>query len=228
MKYARRVQHARQARASSASSNRAESRVMVAPQENISLQHGGLRSGWLLAAVAMLALWLFAATTQAGENADANWPADCPAIYHQNMKQLHSSKVLNLCDVSQGKPVLLINTASHCGFTKQFGDLQAIHDKYKDQGLVVVGVASNSFNQEAKTEEEAARICRKNFGVTFTMLAPVPVKGDDVHPLFKELAAQSVRPKWNFYKYLLNADGQVVESWSSMSVPDDDDLRQVL
>ncbi|GGY33740.1 glutathione peroxidase [Bacterioplanes sanyensis] len=152
----------------------------------------------------------------------------CPAIFQHEMKQLHSSNVLNLCDVVDGKPVLLVNTASHCGFTDQFGDLEAIHDKYKDQGLVVMGVSSDSFNQEAESEEEAAEICFKNFGVSFTMLATVPVRGDSAHPLFAEVARQDTAPKWNFYKYLINRQGQVVSSNSSMTLPDDDEIEALL
>jgi len=221
MKYSRRVRQ--QAARSSSLPVREEIRVLEASAEPCTNRSG---YGWLwLAAVLGLTMLLASGNASAATEETAN---GCPATFNHKMKQLHSSKVLDLCEVSAGKPVLLINTASHCGFTKQFGDLQAIHDKYKDKGLVVIGVASNSFNQEAKTEEEAARICKKNFGVSFTMLAPVPVRGDEAHPLFREVAAQSVTPKWNFYKYLLNADGQVVESWSSITVPDDEDLLQVL
>ena len=144
------------------------------------------------------------------------------------MEKLHSSKTLDLCEVVQGRPVLLINTASHCGFTKQFGDLEAIHEKYKDRGLVVIGVSSDSFDQEAKSEEEAATICFENFGVSFTMLATVPVKGDNAHPLFKEVARQDTAPKWNFYKYLINRDGQIISSNSSFTIPGDDDIEALL
>jgi glutathione peroxidase len=154
--------------------------------------------------------------------------ADCPAVFQHEMKQLHSSKILNLCDVVNGQPVMLVNTASHCGFTDQFSDLEAIHEKYKDQGLVVIGVSSDSFNQEADDEAEAADVCFKNFGVTFTMLATVPVKGSDAHPLFKEIARQDVAPKWNFYKYLIDRDGQVVSSNSSFGMPSDDDIQALL
>ncbi|WP_265574469.1 glutathione peroxidase [Venatoribacter cucullus] len=144
------------------------------------------------------------------------------------MKQLHSSKILNLCDLVQGRPVLLVNTASHCGFTKQFGDLEKIHQQYKDQGLVVIGVSSDSFNQEADDEAAAADVCFKNFGVSFTMLATVPVKGAEAHPLFKEVARQDTAPKWNFYKYLVNRQGQIVDSNSSMTLPSDKALRKLL
>jgi len=163
----------------------------------------------------------------ASQSADA-YPADCPAIFHHTMKQLHSNKMLNLCDVTDGKPVLLVNTASHCGFTDQFGDLEALHKKYKDRGLVVLGVSSDSFNQEADDEAEAADVCYKNFGVTFTMLSTVPVKGDEAHPLFQEVARQDQFPRWNFYKFLISADGKVESSNSSFRMPDEDIIEQLL
>lgn len=162
---------------------------------------------------------------------EASKPEDksnCPAVFQYDMKQLHSSNVLNLCDVSGGAPVLLVNTASHCGFTDQFGDLEKLHQTHKESGLVVVGVASDSFNQAADTEKEAADICFRNFGVTFTMLAPVSVKGDNAHPLFQQLGEQAGYPRWNFYKYLLNREGKVVESWSSFGMPDGGDIAKVL
>ena len=157
-----------------------------------------------------------------------DYPADCPAIFHQTMKQLHSSRMLNLCEVTDGHPVLLVNTASHCGFTDQFGDLEKLHKEYKDRGLVVIGVSSDSFNQEADDEAEAADVCFKNFGVSFTMLATVPVKGEDAHPLFKEVARQDQFPRWNFYKYLIDANGKVVASNSSFRMPDRDLIEELL
>ena len=168
---------------------------------------------------------LFAATD---DSAAESYPETCPAIFHQTMKQLHSSKMLNLCEVTDGHPVLLVNTASHCGFTGQFGDLEKIHEKYAKEGLVVIGVSSDSFDQEAESESEAADVCFKNFGVTFTMLATVPVKGDEAHPLFKEVARQDKAPKWNFYKYLINPQGEVVSSNSSFGMPDDKELQNLL
>ncbi len=162
------------------------------------------------------------------ESDTAEYPETCPAIFHQTMKQLHSSKMLNLCEVTDGHPVLLVNTASHCGFTGQFGDLEKIHEKYSKEGLVVIGVSSDSFNQEAESESEAADVCFKNFGVTFTMLATVPVKGDDAHPLFKEVARQDKAPKWNFYKYLISPEGEIVSSNSSFGIPDDKDIQKLL
>ena len=153
---------------------------------------------------------------------------NCPAIFNHKMKKLHSSKILDICEVSAGKPVLLVNTASHCGFTDQFGDLEKIHQKYKDQGLVVIGVSSDSFDQEDEDEGKAAEICFKNFGVSFTMLSTVAVKGDKVHPMFAEVARQDVAPRWNFYKYLVSPKGEIISSNSSFFLPDDDDIEALL
>src|SRR5690554_94832 len=109
--------------------------------------------------------------------------AECPAFLDQDYRKLHSRDSVNLCDEAAGKPVLVINTASHCGFTGQFEGLEALHQAYKDRGLVVVGFASDDFRQEAASEEKAAEICFVNFGVTFTMIAPSAVTGDDANPV---------------------------------------------
>jgi len=116
--------------------------------------------------------------------------------------------------------MLIVNTASHCGFTPQFKGLEAVHAKYKDRGLVVVGFSSDDFNQEAKDEAEAADTCFLNYGVTFTMIAPQHVKGPDANPVFKELARQSKAPAWNFNKYLVQADGKVSQYFDSKVAPD--------
>ncbi|GAB5452803.1 MAG: glutathione peroxidase [Halioglobus sp.] len=154
--------------------------------------------------------------------------AECPSFLDQDMRRLHSSEQVNLCAVSSGKPLLIINTASHCGYTRQFKGLQALHEKYADKGLVVVGFASDDFRQEADSEEEAAEICYKNFGVTFTMLAPSQVRGDDANPVFSELARQSRAPSWNFNKYLLDANGKVVGYFGSNTTPGSSKLESAI
>lgn len=141
--------------------------------------------------------------------------AACPAFLDHDLRKLHSTDAVNLCDLAAGKPMLVVNTASHCGYTGQFGGLQAIHDQYRDQGLVVVGFASNDFRQEASSEKEAASVCYKNFGVEFTMIAPGPVTGADATPLFAYINEQSTPPQWNFSKYLVDRNGQVLEAFPS-------------
>src|SRR5690606_26705968 len=135
-------------------------------------------------------------------------------------RKLHSKDTVNICELMENKTVLVVNTASHCGFTSQFKGLEALHKKYKDQGLVVVGFASDDFKQEDGDEEKAAEICYLNYGVTFTMLAPTHVTGDQANPPFKALAQQSEQPKWNFNKYLLGKDGKVVEHFGSKVKPE--------
>ena len=154
--------------------------------------------------------------------------AACPDYLNQEMRKLHSKEMVNLCEVSAGKPMLIINTASHCGYTKQFKGLEALNKQYGDDGLQVVGFASNDFRQEAKDEEKAAEVCYVNYGVTFTMLAPSHVRGDEANPVFQELARQSKQPDWNFNKYLLDGQGNVVGHFGSNTTPDNAALRSAI
>jgi glutathione peroxidase len=152
----------------------------------------------------------------------------CPAWLNQERRMLHSEKTKNLCAYS-GKPILIVNTASHCGFTKQFKELDALYREYHAKGLEVVGFSSNDFKQEAGDEAEAAKVCFVNFGVSFDMYAPVVVSGDKADPIFKELARQGGGyPRWNFYKYLVDRNGVVVERFSSFSAPDSKDVRAAI
>ncbi|MEI6459177.1 MAG: glutathione peroxidase [Pseudomonadota bacterium] len=145
----------------------------------------------------------------------------CSAYLNQDFRKLHSSQSVNLCTAFAGKPLLIINTASHCGYTPQFKGLEAVYQKYKDRGLVVVGFASDDFAQEAKDEAEAADTCFLNYGVTFTMLAPQPVKGAKANVVFKELARQTQAPSWNFNKYLVRPNGTVQQHFGSAVTPTD-------
>lgn len=161
---------------------------------------------------------LFFATSSVGTYATDK--AISPAFLNYDLPLLHSTSTINLYKEAAGKPLLIINTASHCGFTKQFEGLEALHQQYKEQGLVVVGFASNDFNQEAKSEEEAERVCRQNFGVTFTMIAPSYVKGPRANPIFRELNKRTKEPGWNFNKYLVDSNGKVLEQFSARVKPD--------
>ena len=152
----------------------------------------------------------------------------CPAFLNHDFEKLHASDRVNLCTAFAGKPLLVVNTASHCGFTPQFSGLEAINKKYRDRGLVVVGFPSDDFNQEAKDAAETAQVCYENFGVTFTMLSASPVKGSAANPVFRELARQTQAPSWNFNKYLVRPDGTVIAHFDSEVTPESPQLNAVL
>jgi len=156
----------------------------------------------------------------------------CPDYLKVTKQKLHSSKSVNLCELTQGKPVLIINTASHCGFTPHFKQLEALHKKYQAQGLVVIGFPSDDFFQEEDDEKDTAEICYINYGVTFTMLSTSAVRGSDVNSVFEFLGEKSTSPKWNFYKYLVDGKGNNVQSFSPKTAPDDEEfiaaIEQVL
>ena len=132
----------------------------------------------------------------------------------------------------KGHPLLVVNTASKCGFTPQYKGLEAVWQKYKDEGLVVLGVPSNDFaNQEPGGADEIATFCEMNFGVDFPLTAKVSVKGPDAHPLFKWIGAQGgflSKPRWNFYKYLIGRDGKLKTWFASTTTPDSAKFEQAI
>lgn len=146
----------------------------------------------------------------------------CPPLLNKTFARLQDEKPQSLCQYS-GKVLLVVNTASYCGFTDQYKGLEALHAKYKDRGLVVLGFPSNDFgNQEPGDAKQIAEFCSNTYGVKFPMFAKTSVRGDNANPLFAELSkASGTRPKWNFYKYLVGRNGQVIDSYSSMTSPDD-------
>lgn len=153
--------------------------------------------------------------------------AECPPILNFSMAPLRGGDPLDFCKAYGGKVILAVNTASQCGFTPQFKGLEALYQKYKDKGLVILGFPSNDFFQEFTTAEETAKMCYINYGVTFPMFAKSAVKGKDANGFFKKLAEESgVPPKWNFYKYLIGANGKVQGSFSPMTGPDSKELEQ--
>ena len=123
----------------------------------------------------------------------------------------------------KGKALLVVNTSSQCGFTPQYENLQSLWTEYKDKGLVVLGVPSNDFlNQEPGTSEQIKDFCETNFSIDFPMTEKVQVKGKEAHPLYKWLASKdgaNISPKWNFHKYLINAEGEVADWFMSTTGP---------
>ena len=120
------------------------------------------------------------------------------------------------------KAVLVVNTASYCGFTKQYEDLQKLWEKYESKGLIVLGIPSNSFNQEKKSNEDVKKFCEVNFNINFPMSAITDVKGEKAHEIFKwaeENHGKSAIPKWNFHKILINKEGKVEDTFSSLTKP---------
>jgi len=178
--------------------------------------------------VSLIAVLHLSPAPQLSAVATASAAGSCPAFLNQEYRKLHSSDSVNLCTLVAGKPMLIVNTASHCGFTPQFKGLEEAYQKYKARGLVVVGFSSDDFNQEAKDEAEAATMCFINYGVKFTMLAPQHVKGPEGDGLSKELARQTRVPKWNFNKYLVTADGMVAQYFDSGVAPDSKQFNEAV
>ena len=152
----------------------------------------------------------------------------CLAFMQHSEKKLHAKEKQDLCRLTAGKAILIVNTASHCGFTPQFKALESLHKEYENQGLVVIGFPSNDFFQEEDNEKDTADICFVNYGVTFTMLSPVHVFGSEAHPIFKTLADKTTAPKWNFYKYLVSADGKTVKHFNSRVKPESAEFTQAI
>ena len=122
----------------------------------------------------------------------------------------------------KNKTVLVVNTASYCGFTDQYQELQELWDNYKSKGLIVLGVPSNSFNQEKKNNDEVKEFCEVNFNINFPLTTITEVKGDNAHDLFKwakKNHGKSAIPKWNFHKILINKEGRVEDTFTSFTKP---------
>ena len=150
--------------------------------------------------------------------------AGCPALLNHTVERLQDEKPQSLCQYS-GKVLLVVNTASFCGFTSQYKGLEALHAKYKDQGFAVLGFPSNDFSQETGSNKQIADFCENTFGVKFPMFTKTQVTGDGASPLYKQLIAESgQKPRWNFYKYLIGRDGKLVDSYGSVTGPDSKSL----
>ncbi|MEI6335010.1 MAG: glutathione peroxidase [Methylococcaceae bacterium] len=150
----------------------------------------------------------------------------CSSLLNYKANQLRSKEALDFCKAFQGKVVLAVNTASNCGYTPQFKGLEALYQKYKDQGLVVVGFPSNDFNQEFDESEKTAKVCYINYGVTFPMVEKSAVSGTEANTFFKQLLQVTGQaPEWNFYKYLIARDGSTVTAFASNETPEQLDSK---
>tara|TARA_Y100000768_G_scaffold388148_1_gene382445 strand:+ start:2293 stop:2838 length:546 start_codon:yes stop_codon:yes gene_type:complete len=143
----------------------------------------------------------------------------CPKALDFEIKRLGEEKVENLCQY-KGNVILVVNTASKCGFTPQYEGLEKLYSEKKDQGFVVLGFPSHDFYQEPAPEQDIKEFCNLTYDVKFPMFTKVNVRGDKAHPFYKNLAAETnSSPKWNFWKYLINKKGRVVESYSMVTNP---------
>lgn len=143
----------------------------------------------------------------------------CPATLNHVFGRLQDEKPQSLCQYS-GKVLLVVNTASYCGFTPQYQGLEALHAKYRDRGFVVLGFPSNDFAQETGDNRQIAEFCENTYGVKFPMFTKSSVRGDQANALYRQLAQATGRqPLWNFHKYLIGRDGKVLANYTSLTTP---------
>ena len=156
----------------------------------------------------------------------ANLAAAESELLDYDFRRLASDEVVNLGETYEGKVVLVVNTASKCGLTRQYEGLEKLYGEYVDDGLVVLGFPSNDFmGQEPGTEEEIQEFCRLTYSVQFPMFEKTTVKGGDVHPFYAQLGDESgTLPQWNFHKYLIGRDGKLIGEFNPRTEPYDDEL----
>ena len=141
-------------------------------------------------------------------------------FYDLNIESI-TGEIINFKEF-ENKVVLVVNTASYCGFTSQYDDLQELWDNYKLKGLIVLGIPSDTFNQEKKTNDEVKKFCEVNFNINFPLSAITEVKGKDAHEIFKwakKNYGKSAVPKWNFHKILINKEGKIEDTFTSLTKP---------
>ena len=168
-------------------------------------------------------LWVGAAVMAPAHAATeaANATPVCAPLLQHNFLRLQDEKPQSLCQYS-GKVLVVVNTASFCGFTPQYVGLEALHARYKDRGLVVLGFPSNDFSQETGSNKDIADFCENTFGVKFPMFGKSEVTGKKANPLFKQLAEKTgSQPRWNFHKYVIARDGQSASSFNTSVDPKD-------
>lgn len=168
---------------------------------------------------ALLSAWLVFAICHPALAEAAKTTAACPTVLQHTVERLQDEKPQNLCQYA-GQVVVVVNTASFCGFTPQYKSLEELHARYKDKGLVVLGFPSNDFSQEPENNKKIADFCENTYGVKFPMFSKTTVRGSEASPLFKQLTQLSdTAPKWNFYKYMISRDGKQVKSYNSAADP---------
>jgi glutathione peroxidase len=152
----------------------------------------------------------------------------CPDFLNTEMRKLASTEIINFCEIYPNKPLLIVNTASNCGYTHQLAGLEQVHQRYQSDGLVVIGFSSDDFFQEEDNEEDAAEVCFDKYEVTFPVMATSSVRGENANPVFKALGDAKGYPRWNFSKYIVNAEGEVVAKFHSDITPNNPKLRATL
>jgi glutathione peroxidase len=184
--------------------------------------------------IALLVIVVLAAISWKSKKTDKKvYVATKPgALYTFKVKTIEGQEIT--LEKFKGKKLLLVNVASECGYTPQYKNLQALHEKYKDK-LVVIGFPANNFGgQEPGNATEIKGFCQKNYGVTFPMMDKISVKGDDAHPLYKWLSNKeengvtSDAPKWNFCKYLIDEKGNIIKFFSSKVDPMSEEITSLL
>ena len=161
------------------------------------------------------------AGAQVAATASASTASVCPAVLQKTFKKLQDESDQSLCQYA-GKVILVVNTASYCGYTSQYEGLEALYARYASRGLVVLGFPSNDFEQEPGANKDIADFCFNTYGVKFPMFAKTSVVGKNANPFYVDLARlTNKRPEWNFHKYLLDRTGKPVQSFASVVSPTD-------
>ena len=172
-------------------------------------------AGSLVSIILGVSMVLLAAPSAQATTNDA-----CPALLQHSFERLQDGEPQSLCQYA-GKVILVVNTASYCGFTSQYEGLEALYKAYADKDVVVLGFPSNDFGKQEPGDEKAiADFCFNTYGVAFPMFSKTVVSGKGAHPFFKQLASLGgSRPMWNFHKYVISADGQQVTGFTSLRKP---------